>query len=114
MVIVSSKEFRDNQKKFFNLAEEERVLVRRGKKYINLFVTDEPDDNLVSETWVRDFFSIPAEYRCNPFDISPSGDVFWADKRNIELVKKGEQQIKEGKFTRITSDEELKNFFDSL
>jgi len=114
MVIVSSKEFRDNQKKYFDLAEEEKVLVKRGKKYINLFVTDEPDSNLVSETWVKEFLSIPAEYRCNPFDISPSGDLFWADKRNIEVVRKGEQQIKEGKFTRITSDEELKNFLDSL
>ena len=71
MVIVSTKEFRDSQKKYFDLAEDEKVLVKRGKKYINLFVT---------ETWINDFLSIPAEYRCNPFDISPSGDLFWADK----------------------------------
>ena len=47
MVIVSTREFRDKQKKYFDLAEEERVLIKRGKKYINLFVTDEPDNNFV-------------------------------------------------------------------
>ncbi|GHT65817.1 hypothetical protein AGMMS50239_26310 [Bacteroidia bacterium] len=114
MVIVSTREFRDKQKKYLDLAEEERVLIKRGKKYINLFVTNEPDDNFVNETWIKEFLSIPEEYRCNPFEISPSGDLFWADKRNIELVREGERQIKEGKFTRITSDEEFKNFFDSL
>ena len=114
MVIVSSKEFSNNQKKYFDLAEEEKVLVKRGKKYINLFVTDEPDNNLVSETWVKEFLSIPEKYRCNPFDVSPSGDLFWADKRNIEKVREGELQIKEGKFVRISSDEELKNFFENL
>jgi len=114
MVIVSTREFRDSQKRYFDLAEEEKVLVKRGKKYINLFVTDKPDNNFVDETWIKDFFSIPAKYRCNPFEISPSGDLFWADRRNVEMVKKGEQQIKEGKFTTITSDEELENFLDRL
>jgi len=114
MVIVSTREFRDSQKKYFDLAEEEKVLVKRGKKYISLFVTDKPDNNFVDETWIKDFLSIPAEYRCNPFDISPSGDLFWADRRNVEMVKKGEQQIKEGKFITITNDEELDNFLDRL
>jgi hypothetical protein len=45
MLIVSTKEFRNNQRKYFDLAEK-KVLVRRGKKYINLFVTNEPDNNL--------------------------------------------------------------------
>ena len=62
----------------------------------------------------KEFFSIPVEHRCNPFDISPSGDLFWADKRNIELVKEGERQIKEGKFTRISTPVELDKFLDSL
>ena len=114
MVIVSTKEFRDKQKKYFDLAEEEKVLVKRGKKYVNLIITEDPDNNFINETWVKEFLSIPIEYRCNPFDISPSGDLFWADKRNIDLIRKGEQQIKEGKFTRITSDEEFTNFCDSL
>jgi len=30
------------------------------------------------------------------------------------MVREGEQQIKEGKFSSITSDDELKNFLDRL
>jgi len=114
MVIVSTRKFRDSQKKYFELAEDEKVLVKRGKKYINLFVTEKPDTNFVTENWINDFLSIPAKYRCNPFDISPSGDLFWADKRNIKMVREGERQIKEGKVTTIASNDELKNFLDSL
>jgi len=114
MVIVSTREFRDSQKKYFELAEDEKVLVKRGKKYINLFVTDKPDSNFVSDTWIKEFLSIPEKYRCNPFDISPSGDLFWADKRNIEMVREGERQIKEGKCTTIKNDEELENFLERL
>ena len=114
MVIVSTREFRDKQKKYFDLAEEEKVLIKRGKKFINLYVTDKPDSNVVNDAWLEEFFSIPEEYRCNPFDISPSGDLFWADKRNIAMVREGERQIKEGKFTRIASNGELRNFLDNL
>jgi len=35
--------------------------------------------------WEADwFFSIPREHRVDPFEVSPSGDVYWADRRNIE------------------------------
>ena len=112
MVIVSAKEFKDRQKKYFDLAEDEKVLIKRGKKYINLFVTDEPDANLVSKEWLEEFFSIPEEYRCNPFDTSPSGDLFWADRRNVENLERRTaityEQIREGKYT------ECKTYKDSL
>ena len=118
MVIVSTKEFRDKQKKYFDLAEEEKVLIKRGKKYVNLFVTDKPDNNFVNETWVKEFISIPEEYRCNPFDMSPSGDLFWADRRNVEYVQKhiaiSEQQFKEGKYTECKTLYELNNYLDSF
>jgi len=118
MVIVSTREFRDKQRKYFDLAEEERVLIKRGKKYINLFVTDEPDNNFVSDTWVKGFLSIPEKFRCNPFDMSPAGDLFWADRRNVEYVQKqitiSEQQFKEGKYTECKTLDELNNFLDSL
>ena len=32
--------------------------------------------------------SIPAEYRVNPFDVSPSGDLYFADKRNLDRIDK--------------------------
>jgi hypothetical protein len=114
MVIVSTKEFRDRQKKYFDLAEDERVLVKRGKKFLHIVVSDKPDTSFVDDAWLKDFFSIPEEYRCNPFEISPSGDLFWADKRNVALVREGERQIKEGKYTRITNDQELETFLDAL
>ena len=118
MVIVSTKEFRDNQRKYFDIAEEEKVLVKRGKKYINLFVSDKPDDNFISEAWVKEFLAIPPEYRCNPFDNSPSGDLFWADRRNVESIEKqiakSEQQIREGKYTEYSTLDELNNFLDTL
>jgi hypothetical protein len=118
MVIVSTREFKDNQRKYFKLAEEEKVFVKRGKKYINLFVTDTPNINSMNETWVKGFFSIPAEHRCDPFEMSPSGDLFWADKRNVEYVQKqiaiSGQQIKEGKYTACKTLEESYKFLDSL
>ena len=118
MVIVSTREFRDNQKKYFDIAEEEKVLVKRGRKYINLFVTDSPDSSTLSEAWVKGFFSIPPEHRCNPYEMSPSGDLFWADKRNVESVEKqiaiSQQQMKEGKYTECRTLEELNHFLDSL
>ena len=118
MVIVSTREFRDRQKKYFDLAEEEKVLVKRGKKYINLFVTDKPDTNFVNEAWINEFLSIPEEYRCNPFSYSPSGDLYWADRRNVEYVERNiaisQQQFNEGKYKECKTIEELNTYLDSL
>lgn len=118
MVIVSTSEFRDRQKKYFDLAENGKVSIKRGNKYINLFVTDEPNNNFISEVWVKEFFSIPEEYRCNPFDYSPSGDLYWADKRNVEYVEKNiaqsRQQIQEGKYRECKTIEELNSYLDSI
>jgi hypothetical protein len=33
------------------------------------------------------FGNIPEEFRCNPYDVSPSGDPFFADRRNVEYVE---------------------------
>ena len=53
MIIISSTELRDNQKKYFDLAEKERVVIKRGRKLIELIVkeqliTDEDIDNSIS------------------------------------------------------------------
>jgi len=114
MIIVSTREFKDKQNKFFNLAKDEKVLVKKGNNYINLIITDKPDDNFFGKKWLEDFFAIPQEYRCNPFDISPSGDIFWADKRNIEHVENAIKEIKEGKITEIRSKKDLDYFFEDL
>ena len=73
---------------------------------MNLIVTDEPDTMFVSEDWINEFMKIPSEYRVNPFDVSPSGDLFFADKRNIEHIDKA----REGYTKRLTDDEKEELF----
>jgi len=114
MKIVSTREFRNGAKTYFELAEKERVAVKRGNKFVNLIVTNEPDSQFFSEQWVKEFLAIPAEYRCNPFDISPSGDLHWADKRNIEKVKERLKGASTDDVVNIKSTDALKSLLDSL
>lgn len=106
MKIVTTREIVRETKKYFELAEKERVAVKRGRKYVNLIVTDEPDTRFVSVDWINEFMKIPSEYRVNPFDISPSGDLFFADKRNIEHIDKA----RAGQTKRLTNDEKEELF----
>jgi hypothetical protein len=100
MKVITTREIARQTKAYFELAETERVAVKRGNKYVNLIVTEDPDTKFMSESWIKEFwikefFSIPAEYRVNPFDVSPSGDLFFADKRNLEHIDKaGKGKIK--------------------
>lgn len=110
--VITSREFRENQKKYFDLAETQKVAIKRGNKIITLVVNSQLYDNM--EDWFNDFFSIPEQYRCNPFDYTPSGDLFYADKRNIESIKKSVQQAKEGKVAKVNTQEELSKFLDNL
>ena len=112
MKIITTRDIRKETKFFFELAEKERVAVKRGKnKYVNLIVTEDPDIKFITEDWVKEFMAIPDEYRVNPFEISPSGDLFFADSRNVENlkrdVKQAEREIKEGKGALLTP--ELRN-----
>lgn len=100
MKVITTREIARQTKTFFELAETERVAVKRGNKFVNLVVTDAPDSVFVSVDWFKEFMSIPAEYRCDPFEISPSGDLFFADKRNIEKISRA----KTGKITRLTKE----------
>jgi hypothetical protein len=111
MKIITTREIRNEAKTFFELAERERVSIKRGNKYVNLIVTDEPDTKFVSEEWVNEFMAIPMKYRCNPFDTSPSGDLFFADKRNVEHIKKATSQARNGQ-TRKLSKADQKHLFD--
>ena len=106
MKVITTREITRQTKTYFELAETERVAVKRGKKYVNLIVTDEPNTKFVSEDWIEKFMAIPTEYRINPFEISPSGDLFFADKRNVEHIdnaRKGQR--------KILSKEEQKKLF---
>ena len=99
---------RKNTKTYFELAEKERIAVKRGGKFVNLFVSNDPDEIYVSENWVRDFFKIPPEYRCNPFEISPSGDLFWADSRNIHQLEDVINTSESAVWTKLKKDEQKK------
>lgn len=104
MKIVTSREFRDNQKRYLDLVDnnEQVIVKRKNRVYKILPVTD--DDMLLD---------IPKEYRCDPYKISPSGDVFWADKRNVEKVKKAIEN-KDKIAVRLESAKDIENFLKSL
>jgi len=110
MLVVSSRDFRNNQAQYFDLVDNrEQVVIQRGKDKAYRLLSVASDDYIDH---------IPEEYLCNPFEISPSGDMFWADRRNVEKLEKSlemaEEDIKEGRYTVINSEEELNKFFDSL
>lgn len=111
MKIITTREIRSETKTYFELAEKERVSVKRGKKFVNLIVSESPDKVFVDENWVIEFLAIPEKYRCNPFEISPSGDIFWADKRNVNNLKRS---IKNKDKAIVVEGKDLKTFLDSL
>jgi DNA repair photolyase len=58
---------------------------------------------------------IPEQYRCDPYEISPSGDPFFADKRNVEYVRKcAEAAAKEEDLLTIHGHDELDKFLETL
>ena len=107
MRVITTTEIVRQPKTYFELAERERIAVKRGKKFINMVVNDTPDCQLITEYWIKKFFSIPEMYRCNPFEYSPSGDLYFADKRNIDRLKKSIEQAKAGKI-KIMSESKQK------
>lgn len=47
----------------------------------------------------------PKECRTNPYDVSPSGDEFWADKRNVDKLDEVVREMKHGQmeFVKLSS-----------
>jgi hypothetical protein len=104
MKIVTSREFRDNQKKYFDMVDnKEQVIVKRKNRAYKLVPVS--DDDMLIE--------IPKEYRRDPYEISPGGDMFWADKRNVEIVKKAVENKKQIA-DKLNTEEDIKNFLDKL
>ncbi len=85
MIVVSSREFRDNQKKFLDLVEVQRVIIKRRNQFIELV----PRGEIIPES------------------VSPSRDPYFDDPRNIADINEGLQQVKEGKTIKLTK--ELRN-----
>jgi len=102
MRVITTTDIVRQTKTYFDLAEKERIAVKRGGKYINMVVTDTPDCSLITEYWIKEFFEIPEQHRCNPFEYSPSGDLFFADKRNIDHLKISIQKANTGNKKRLS------------
>lgn len=94
MIVISPSELRGNQKKYFDLAEKERVVVKRGNKLIELVVNDS-----VAE---------------NP---SPSNDPWFSNPDNMEELERRIKEHKEGKSNAaitLKTTEDIKNFIKNL
>ncbi len=88
MLVITPTELRQNQSKFLDLAETQRVLIKKKNKFIELILRGE---------------SIP-EF------ISPSGDPFFDDPRNIDKILAAEEEVKSGKVVELT-DEVMSDLF---
>ena len=55
-------------------------------------------------------------YRVDPYEISPSGDSFFADARNVKAVEEDIAKAHQSgaKFTRLESKEDITEFINSL
>ena len=84
IVETTSRQFRERQKDFFEMADKgEKVVIRRGRKQ---------------------------SYVLTPV----SEDDLYFTPEMIQRIKDAQQEIKDGKSTVIKSKEELDAFFDSL
>ena len=92
MIVISSRAFRDSQKKYFDLAKRERVIIKRKNEFLELV----PRGNVIPD---------------NP---SPSNDSWFNDQMNIEALDRSIIQANEGKVIRVSGKEELKAFLDNL
>ena len=55
-------------------------------------------------------------YRVDPYEISPSGDSFFADSRNVKAVEEDIAKFHQpgAKFTRFENKEDITDFINSL
>ncbi len=84
MKTITVSDFRKDIKKYAELAETEKIIVNRGSGKAFLVV---PIQTVVDEGYSNEF---------------------------IERILLAEQQIKEGKSTKITSEKELSEFLNDL
>ena len=82
MVVINSRTLRENQKKYFDLALKERVIIKRKLEFLEL---------------------VPRG-RTIPDSPSPSNDPYFDDPRNIAEIMKGIEQIKNGQTVNLTAD----------
>lgn len=94
MIIVSSREFREKQATLFETVKQERVIIRRKNQYYELKSLDE---NMTDKE-----------------SLSPSGDTYFDNPRNVSDIIRGKQQIREGKSVNLTEDLRKELFGDGI
>ena len=57
--------------------------------------------------------AIPEEFRCDPYEVSPSGDPYFADKRNVEGIRKRLEHAHSDKAEFVKIDD-IEKFIESL
>jgi len=93
MTTVNSRVFSANPIYYLNLASKESVAIKRGKTIFR--ITSEPQVE----------------------NISPSGDPYWADPRNIQALKDYDREKAEGKQPTVAvlrTSENIKNYMSKF
>ncbi len=75
MKIITSREFRENQKNYFELAEKERVIIHRGSKK-------------------RPFLLVPITE-------TMENEIYFSDSKILESIEKGKNEVLNGRTTII-------------
>ena len=82
---ITEKQFNQNIDAVLEQATDEPIQIEMDNNTLYLSTID--NINIIDNEWVKEFMAIPEEFRINPFEISDSGDLYWADRRNVEGIK---------------------------
>lgn len=109
MIVVSSREFRTNMMSYFTESNGDDFIVKT-RDHGSFKVSIKPvkrDDALLS---------IPPEFRRDPYEISPNGDPFFADQRNIDMLQKRlkEAESEDAKSHEMLPGESLDEFLTRI
>lgn len=81
---ITEIQFKHNVDAFLEQATDETIQIETQSN--TLYLSTIQNTNIIDKEWVKEFMAIPEEFRINPFEISDSGDLYWADKRNVDGV----------------------------
>lgn len=82
---ITEKQFKENIAAFLEQAIDEPIQIEMDNN--TLYLSSIDSLQVIDNEWVKEFMAIPEEFRVNPFEVSDSGDLYWADKRNVDGVK---------------------------
>lgn len=82
---ITEKQFKQSIDAYLEQAIDEPIQIEIDNNL--LYLSTIQNINIIDNVWIKEFMAIPEEFQVNPFDISDSGDLYWADKRNVEAVK---------------------------